>query len=77
MEKIVKKKAEFTKYLGPVLYALRELGGSGRPKEVIEKVAKNLNISEKTRQKTLKNGSSKWDNQIAWARQYLVYAGIN
>jgi restriction system protein len=68
--------AEFTKYLGPVLDALRELGGSGRPREVIDRVAKNLNISDKTREETLKNGSSKWDNQVAWARQYLVYAGL-
>jgi restriction system protein len=71
-----RKQAEFTRYLGPVLKALRELGGSGRPKEVIEKVAKNLNISEEIRQETLKNGASKWDNQVAWARQYLVYAGL-
>jgi restriction system protein len=70
------KQAEFSKYLGPVLDALRELGGSGRPKEVINKIAKNLNISDKIREETLKNGSSKWDNQVAWARQYLVYAGL-
>jgi restriction system protein len=70
------RQAEFSKYLGPVLDALRELGGSGRPKEVTDKVAKNLNISDKTREETLKNGSSKWDNQVAWARQYLVYAGL-
>jgi restriction system protein len=70
------KQAEFSKYLGPVLDALRELGGSGRPKEVTDKVAKNLNISDKIREETLKNGSSKWDNQVAWARQYLVYAGL-
>jgi restriction system protein len=70
------KQAEFSKYLGPVLDALKELGGSGRPKEVTDKVAKNLNISDKIREETLKNGSSKWDNQVAWARQYLVYAGL-
>jgi restriction system protein len=70
------KQAEFSKYLGPILDALRELGGSGRPKEVTDQVAKNLNISDKIREVTLKSGSSKWDNQIAWARQYLVYAGL-
>jgi restriction system protein len=70
------KQAEFTKYLGPVLDVLRELGGSGRPREVIDRVAKNLNISDKIREETLKNGSSRWDNQVAWARQYLVYAGL-
>jgi restriction system protein len=70
------EKAGFTKYMGPVLEALKELGGSGRPREVTDKVARNLNISDKTREETLKNGSSKWDNQVAWARQYLVYAGL-
>ena len=70
------KRAEFTRYLGPVLDALRELGGSGRPREVMDKVAENLNISDEKREELLKNGSSKWDNQVAWARQYLVYAGL-
>jgi restriction system protein len=70
------RQAEFSKYLGPVLDALRELGGSGRPKEVTDKVAKNLNVPDRIREETLKNGSSKWDNQVAWARQYLVYAGL-
>jgi restriction system protein len=44
------QQAEFTKYLGPVLDALRELGGSGRPREVIDKVAKKLNVSDKARE---------------------------
>jgi restriction system protein len=72
----ITKQAEFTKYLGPVLDALRELGGSGRPNEVQNRVAKKLNIPDKIREETLKNGSLKWDNQIAWARQYLVYEGL-
>jgi restriction system protein len=70
------KQAEFTKWFGPVLDVLRELGGSGRPKEVIEKIAKNENIPEKTREETLKNGQFKFDNQVAWARQYLVWDGL-
>ena len=32
--------AEFTKWFGPLLNALRELGGSGRPKEVVEEIVK-------------------------------------
>jgi restriction system protein len=71
-----RKRSEFTKWLNPVLVALKELGGSGRPKEVIEKVAKNENIPDKIREETIKNGSSKFDNQVAWARQYLVYEGL-
>jgi len=70
------KRAEFVKWFNPVLVALKELGGSGRPKEVVEKVAKNENVPDKVREETIKNGSSKFDNQIAWARQYLVYEGL-
>jgi uncharacterized protein (TIGR02145 family) len=48
-------------------------GGSGIPKKVIEKVAKSEKISNEVRGVTLKNGSSRFDNQVQWARQYLVY----
>jgi restriction system protein len=70
------KKAEFTRWFNPVLVALRDLGGSGRAKEVIERVAKNENIPDKIREITIKNGSSKFDNQVAWARQYLAWEGL-
>lgn len=40
------RKAEFTKWMGPLLDALRELGGSGRPKEVVDQIAKKLNIPD-------------------------------
>jgi restriction system protein len=71
-----KKQVEVAKYYGPVLDALRELGDSGYPKEVTEKVTKNLNISEEIRQKTNRSGVSNFYNQVAWARQHLVYAGL-
>jgi restriction system protein len=70
------KKAEFTRWFNPVLVALRDLGGSGRAKEVIERVAKNENIPDKIREITIKSGSSKFDNQVAWARQYLAWEGL-
>jgi hypothetical protein len=37
---------EFVKFIGPVITALRELGGSGRPDEVRTAIAKALNISQ-------------------------------
>lgn len=37
---------QFVKYFGPVLQALKELGGSARPAEVRDKVAENLNTPE-------------------------------
>jgi restriction system protein len=70
------RKTEYIKWFNPVLVALKELGGSGTPKEVIEKVAKNENVSDEIREETMKNGSSKFNNQVRWARQYLVWAGF-
>jgi restriction system protein len=70
------KKAEFCNWFNPILVALKELGGSGRPKEVIEKISKNEMVSDEKREETLKDGTLKFDNQVAWARQYLVYAGL-
>jgi len=71
-----KKKAESDKWMNPILTALKELGGSGTTKEVIERIAKNEKVSDEFRRVILKNGSSKFDNQVQWARQYLVYEGL-
>ncbi len=71
-----KSKAEFTKWFGPLLNALRDLGDSGRPREVSDRIAKNLNLSDEILDETLKSGSSKFHNQVAWARQYLVWEGL-
>lgn len=67
---------EFVKWLGPLLDALRELGGSGKPTEVTDRIAKNLRISDSIREKTLKSGIPKFYNQVAWARQYLLWDGL-
>jgi len=68
--------AEFTKWFGPLLNALRELGGSGKPKEVVEQIAKDLNIPDSQREEIMKSGILRFDNQVAWARQYLVWEGL-
>ncbi len=65
--------AEFVKWFGPLLDALRQLGGSGKPKEVAEQIAKNLNIPDKVLEETMKSGILRFQNQVAWARQYLVW----
>ena len=47
--KVTKSKGPlFVKYFGPVLHALRELGGSGSPSEVADKVAELLDVPAKT-----------------------------
>ncbi len=75
---MVKKKsqAEFTKWFGPLLDALRDLGDSGKPKEVSTKIAENLKLSDSILDETLSSGTNKFHNQVAWARQYLVWDGL-
>lgn len=70
-----KSRAEFTKWFGPLLDALRDLGDSGKPKEVADKIAENLNLPDDFLDQTIKSGTSKFLNQVAWARQYLVWEG--
>ncbi|SFI87639.1 restriction endonuclease [Planctomicrobium piriforme] len=63
-------------YVNPVLEALRSLGGSARPGEVCEYVANRLGlVGSPVMEETLKSGVSKFENKIAWVRQYLVAAG--
>ncbi len=36
----------FVRYFGPILDALRTLGGSGTPDEVVERIAQDLRIPD-------------------------------
>ncbi len=47
------KQAEFLKWFEPILEALRQLGGAGKAKEVIDQIAKNLKIPDNTLEETL------------------------
>uniref|UniRef100_A0A832H0U6 Restriction endonuclease n=1 Tax=Oscillatoriales cyanobacterium SpSt-402 TaxID=2282168 RepID=A0A832H0U6_9CYAN len=67
---------KFVQYFSPVIEALKELGGSGRPSEVRDVIANQLNISEQERTELLSGGAPRFDNQVAWARFYLAKAGI-
>lgn len=69
-------KAEFVKWFGPLLDALRDLGDSGRPREVSARIATNLALPDEVLDETLKSGASRFQNQVAWARQYLVWEGL-
>jgi len=70
------KTAEFTKWMGPVLDCLRALGGQARPKEVVNWIATTKKLSEATLEATIKNGAKRFANQVAWARQYLVWENL-
>ncbi|MCB1607673.1 MAG: restriction endonuclease [Xanthomonadales bacterium] len=73
---MARRKSEFAKWLGPVLDALRALGGSGKPREVCDHVAEHANVSAETLEATLKSGQTRFYNQVHWARQYLVWEGL-
>lgn len=66
---------QFVRFFGPLLDALRELGGSGRPQEVTARVISGMNLSEDEQAATLKSGQSQLGNRIHWARFYLTKAG--
>lgn len=67
---------KFVQFFSPIIEVLKELGGSGRPTEVRNAIAKQLNISEQDRTELLSGGAPRFDNQVAWARFYLVKAGL-
>lgn len=68
--------AQFVRYFGPLLHALRSLGGSGTPDEVIEQIAKDLKLSDDIQNDLLPSGQPRYRNQVAWARFYLVREGL-
>ena len=67
---------EFVNYFGPVLDALRQLGGSARPPEVESAIVENLNIPIEKQEETLASGGSRFRNRVHWARFYLSRAGL-
>lgn len=68
--------AQFLYYFGPLLDALRELGGSGTPDEVVERIASDLKLPDDLQNELLPSGELRFRNQVAWARFYLVQEGL-
>lgn len=68
--------AQFVRYFGPLLDALRSLGGSGTPDEVVGRIAQDLAISDELQNDLLPSGEPRFRNQVAWARFYLVREGL-
>ena len=67
---------KFLQWFGPLLDALRALGGSGTPDEVVDKIAVNLGIPDEQLNEVLPSGDPRFRNQVAWARFYLVREGL-
>lgn len=77
MTKMTKKvTSQFARYLGPVVAAIRELGGSGRPDEVRAVIVRHLKMSDAEQSELLRSGvQTRFENQVHWARFYLAKAG--
>jgi restriction system protein len=76
MAKAKEEGAQFVQYFGPLLDALRALGGSGKPDEVVERIAESLELSDEIQNEVLPSGELRYRNQVHWARFYLVREGL-
>ena len=64
------------RWFAPLIHALRDLGGSGTPAEARAKIIENEQLSEDEINETRgKNNVNKFENEVAFARNYLVNAG--
>lgn len=69
-------KSSFLKWFGPLIQALRDLGGSATPAEVRNKIIENEHLTQdQINEKRGKTKVNKFDNEVAFARTYLVSAG--
>jgi restriction system protein len=71
-----KEGAKFLRYFGPLLDALRSLGGSGTPDEVVERIAQDLKIPDAVQNELIPSGEQRFRNQVRWARMHLVAEGL-
>lgn len=67
---------QFVRYFGPLLHALRAIGGSAKPDEATDRIADDLKIPDQVLNEVLPSGGSRFRNQVAWARFHLVREGL-
>src|SRR5438034_226488 len=73
---VKKDGTQFLRWFGPLLEALRALGGSGTPEEATGKVAELCNVPELKQNELMESGQPRFRNQVAWARFYLKREGL-
>ena len=71
-----KKGPQFLRYAVPIVETLKEMGYSGNASEVVDRVIARLKLTEAEQAGTTSNGQSRVRNQVAWARFYLLKAGL-
>ena len=68
--------ANFLKWFVPLISALKAIGGSGTPEQVRNQIAADLNLSDDVINEVRgETKTKKFDNEVAWARNYLTYEG--
>lgn len=67
---------KFVAMIGPVLQAVADLGGSARPQEVYGHVSDALGLKSDAKAGLTPSGIPRHENQMAWARFYLVRDGL-
>jgi restriction endonuclease Mrr len=65
----------FLRFFGPLLDALRKLGGAGAPEEVKRQIVKDQGVKLAELAETLASGKGRVSNEIDWARFYLAKGG--
>lgn len=69
-------KAAFLRWFRPLIQALKDLGGSATPADTRKKIVENECLTEEEITTTRgKNKVNKFENEVAFARNYLVSAG--
>ena len=69
-------KVKYLCWFNPLLQALRDLGGSATPQQVREKIKINEHLTEEeTSVVTGKSKVNQFENEVAFARMYLVKSG--
>jgi restriction system protein len=71
-----KEGTQFLRWFGPLLDALRALGGSATPQEATDKVAELCEVPETEQNELMESGQPRFRNQVAWARFYMKREGL-
>lgn len=70
-------KANFLKWFVPLVNAIKKLGGSATPEQARNQIISDLSLTDDITNETRgKNAGKKFDNEVAWARNYLAYEGF-
>jgi restriction system protein len=66
---------KFLMYMEPTIAALRHLGNSARPKEVVAQVEAMCKVPSDDLTRRTKSGQTIFENQVHWCRAYLAKSG--